>query len=104
MGLLWAFNLEIGNEKVRDPETPVTHEDFTPVGFHSESNAVWPGIDWFHLPQGISAGPKSFKCKFTPRSERHAEIIRSEYTQARPIFELFEQELNAEQRAFVDTW
>lgn len=45
MGLLWAFNLEIGNEKVRDPETPVTHEDFTPVGFHSESNAVWPGID-----------------------------------------------------------
>lgn len=33
MGLLWAFNIKIGNDKVRDPETPVTFEDFTPVSY-----------------------------------------------------------------------
>lgn len=49
-----------------------------------------------HFQQGIVCAPKPFLCDIRPRSEGHAEIIRSDFQEARPTFRQFEQELSNE--------
>ncbi|CAL1701790.1 unnamed protein product [Somion occarium] len=83
INLLWAFDFHTTDASPRDEECPIRVDDFLP---------------------GIATGPKPFSCVARPRSEAHAELIRSEYTKARPIFSKFEQELSPEEAAFIESW
>ncbi|KAF9644779.1 cytochrome P450 [Thelephora ganbajun] len=79
MNFLWAFNISrakypSGREKVYDLN------DFSP---------------------GLLVAPNPFECVITPRSGGRAGIIRSEFSNAIPHFEPFEQAMNPEDKDHV---
>ena len=49
----------------------------------------------------MATQPHPFECGITPRSERHAEIIKQQFMESTPIFERYEHQLSPEDRAFV---
>lgn len=61
--LLWAFRLE------EDPEAPIDTEAFE---------------------DKLITGPKPFKCRFVPRSEKHVETIKREMERSREVLEKWE--------------
>ncbi|KAI0082001.1 cytochrome P450 [Panus rudis PR-1116 ss-1] len=72
MNLLWAFELS-------SPKDPNTGES-TPVDLND-------------LTTGVLIMPKPFKCQITPRSETRAELIRTEFAEAKATFSCFEHDL-----------
>ncbi|CAL1708008.1 unnamed protein product [Somion occarium] len=83
MNLLWAFNFKAVDMNKRDPHVPIQYTDFT---------------------AGLATGPKPYQCDIKPRSQERADIVRSEFAQARPIFSMFEHELSPEEKDFVAHW
>ncbi|KAK7681812.1 hypothetical protein QCA50_015159 [Cerrena zonata] len=77
MNVLWAFNLSKSNSDSRNPSMPITLDDFV---------------------QGISLVPKPFKCDIQPRSDKHAALIHSAFSEARSNFFMYEQELAEEDK------
>jgi len=58
--------------------------------------------DVWDFKRGIVIAPNHFKCIIKPRSQHHADIIEKNFADATSAFEPFEQELCAEDRAFVN--
>ncbi|KAG8912688.1 hypothetical protein FRC00_003984, partial [Tulasnella sp. 408] len=79
VNLLWAFNFL----KAKDP----SGKEITP--------------DVWDYAKGILTCPNPFKCEIVPRSPHHKEIIERQFAEATEVFERFEHELSAEDRAFV---
>ncbi|KAG8733043.1 hypothetical protein FRC11_009045 [Ceratobasidium sp. 423] len=82
MNLVWAFDFG----PTTDPDTgkPV------PVDIHDYA-------------KGILTCPNPFKCKITPRSTHHAEIIEHDFAAAGLAFEPFERDLREEDLAYIAT-
>ena len=100
MNLIWGFTF---GEAI-DPETQATikvdiHDydkviqlQSLPISQQSLTHC-W-NID--HFCQGILTWPNPFKCAIQVRSTAHAQLIRSEFAQARETFLPFEGELYPE--------
>ncbi|CAE6388327.1 unnamed protein product [Rhizoctonia solani] len=82
MNLVWAFDFSLAT----DPDTgkPI------PVDIHDYA-------------KGILTCPNPFKCKISPRSAHHAEIIEHDFAAAGPAFEPFERDLREEDLAYIAT-
>ncbi|KAK7052071.1 putative cytochrome P450 [Favolaschia claudopus] len=79
MNLVWAFNF-----------TPDTDTQGNPIP-----------LDTLDYHKGILTGPRSFKCKITPRSAGKADIIEHEFLEAADTFSKFEFGLSEEDKEFV---
>ncbi|KAK7052035.1 putative cytochrome P450 [Favolaschia claudopus] len=79
MNFVWAFNF-----------TPDTDTQGNPIH-----------LDTFDYTKGIGTGPRSFKCKITPRSAEKANIIEREFLEAANTFSKFEFGLSEEDKEFV---
>ncbi|KAJ7312979.1 cytochrome P450 [Mycena albidolilacea] len=79
MNLVWAFNFTTDTD--------------------AEGNPI--ELDTFDYQKGILTGPRSFKCKITPRSAEKAEIIEREFLEAADTFSKFEFGLSSEDKEFV---
>jgi hypothetical protein len=72
--ILWAFDLECGTDENGD----VVEPDVDPITGYGE---------------GLVLGPKDFKIKFTPRSQKRRERIRTEFENAEvEIFSQYEDQ------------
>lgn len=56
------------------------------------------------LYQGLLLTQNPYKCVVEPRSQRHADIIRTNYAAARGLFAQFEQELTPDEKKYVEEW
>ncbi|CUA66986.1 O-methylsterigmatocystin oxidoreductase [Rhizoctonia solani] len=81
MNLVWAFDFR-----------PATDETGKPIP-----------VDIHDYAKGILTCPNPFKCKITPRSAHHAEIIEHDFAAAGPAFEPFERDLREEDLAYIAT-
>ncbi|KAK7052015.1 putative cytochrome P450 [Favolaschia claudopus] len=79
MNFVWAFNF-----------TPDTDTQGNPIL-----------LDMFDYHKGIGTGPRSFRCKITPRSAEKADIIEREFLEAADTFSKFEFGLSEEDKEFV---
>ncbi|EIN04045.1 cytochrome P450 [Punctularia strigosozonata HHB-11173 SS5] len=50
---------------------------------------------------GVGTGPNPFKCSIKPRSARHADIMRNEFTNAIPLYGPYEQGLSSEEKSWL---
>jgi len=73
--------------------------DFAPALDPVSGKEIEPDV-WDYA-KGILTCPNPFKCRITPRSARHAELIEREAREAVSVFEPFEHELCEEDREFV---
>ncbi|EIN04046.1 cytochrome P450 [Punctularia strigosozonata HHB-11173 SS5] len=54
-------------------------------------------LDLWSYSEGLGTGPKPYKCTIKPRSSQHADLIRSEFESAIPLYGPYEEGLsNAE--------
>ncbi|CAE6487691.1 unnamed protein product [Rhizoctonia solani] len=82
MNLVWAFDFR--------PDTDAETGKPIPVDIHDYA-------------KGILTCPNPFKCKITPRTAHHAEIIEHDFAAAGPAFEPFERDLREEDLAYIAT-
>ncbi|KAJ6573872.1 cytochrome P450 [Mycena vulgaris] len=80
MNLLWAFN-------------------FTPVKDASGKEMV---PDIYDYAQALASFPNPFKCKITPRTPGHAQLIRKQFMEYTPLFQAYEREISPEDLKFVE--
>ncbi|TCD71564.1 hypothetical protein EIP91_007311, partial [Steccherinum ochraceum] len=78
MNLLWAFNFGLCKDDAGN-HIPIDLNDTT---------------------DGVLLTQNPFKCAVEPRSQRHTNIIRSDYAAARDLFGQFEQELTADEKKY----
>ncbi|KAF9456361.1 cytochrome P450 [Collybia nuda] len=77
---LWAFN-------------------FTPAKDPITGGSCPP--DLWAFTEGVNATPLPFRCTIRPRSTEKAEIIRRHYVDQASVLEPFEQDISAQDRAFI---
>ncbi|CAE7173942.1 unnamed protein product [Rhizoctonia solani] len=80
MNLVWAFDFHPATDSETGKPIPVDIHDYA---------------------KGILTCPNPFKCKITPRTAHHAEIIEHDFAAAAPAFEPFERDLREEDLAYI---
>ncbi|KAI0082000.1 cytochrome P450 [Panus rudis PR-1116 ss-1] len=73
LNLLWGFNLSPAIDPISGNPVPIDLDDY-------ECETV--------------INPRPFTCEITPRSEGHAQLIRSAFENAQSVFAQFEQQVN----------
>ncbi len=74
--LVWGFNFLPPIDPKTGKEVPISQIDSDVVTAYTD---------------GVSTGPKPYKCRIMPRSAKHVEVINRDYEAASEIFDQYHE-------------